>query len=462
VFRKLHAPHIEHPMVDQFGLSMWATQPDDVPRPNRVEAMKVANLMAAWTGFPKDEEHVMRPSAYHSALERALTIDARVEVGWQRIQTLPARMLRAALGVVRTVYSVGVVSHFADPAEDNRSHVPVEGHFEQHRLQVRWLLEQARGLAQQKTLLTQSEARAPFFSEEIVWLYNECGLFALIQGRLDSAAGLFALALRAAQEIEGGDSRGALWCRIQLNLAVADIERGCIREARSHLQMIYEVGDENPILRLLARGYLALVEHYTGNSSLAEEWLKVVIEDLDKYEQSRSVAIFSRHLAELYRLRGEAGKEQALRAADRSIAAATKGGHEDVRQLARLTRVRLAIDELHQEDPDSIQRRLEEIERYGVEMGMPRLVADTAYAKATRLLRLGETRNAAQMACQCIEVATTHNLRLRQMTAIALLGRICERRGMVGAGRQLLARAFELAESCNYSNVRASVRRRRS
>ncbi|NVN88950.1 MAG: hypothetical protein HXX15_22995, partial [Rhodopseudomonas sp.] len=296
-------------------------------------------------------------------------------------------------------------------------------------------------------------------AEEIVWLYNECGLFCLVQGRLDSAAGLFAIALRAAKEIEGGDRHSALWCRIHLNLAVADIERGRIREARKNLNAIVAIEDENPILRLLVRGYLALVDHYSGNADAAERVFVEVIEDLDKYGQSRSVAIFSRHLAELYRIKGPEAGPKALASVDRSIAAATKGGHEDVRQMARLSRVRLAIDRLLPEEADYIPRRLDEIEKYGIDMGMPRLVADTAYARASHLLRLGETRHATQLACQCIGVATANQLRLRQMTAMALLGRICERRGLVHAARQLLARAFELAENCDYSNVRASVRR---
>jgi tetratricopeptide (TPR) repeat protein len=456
IFRKLHAPHVEHSHVDQFSLSMWATQPDDVPRPNRAAAEQVSNLLAAWTGFPKDPKHVMQASPYHSALHRAAGADDPVQ------RTLPARLLRASLGVVRTVFSVGVVSHFHDFSTEGQASSEPGGYFEQHRLQVRWLIEQARDLVLAGGLPEDAapEARAPFFPEEIVWLYNECGLFALVQGRLESAAGYFGVALRAAEKIEPTDAHGALWCRIHLNLAVTDIERGRIREARKNLQVIYSIEDENPILRLLARGYLALVEHYSGNSALAKTWFSEVIEDLDTFGQSRSVAIFSRHLAELYRLGGEADRGEAVRAADRAIAAATKGGHEDVRQLVRLTRVRLAMEDLLSDERDSIARRLDEIERYALDMGMPRLLADITYAKASHLLKLGETRHATSLACKCIQVSTANSLRLRQMTAIGLLGRICEARGFHEASRHLLNRSFALAEACDYSHVRASVRRR--
>ena len=462
IFRQLHAPYVEHAIVDQFGLSMWATQPDDLPRPSRQSAEQIATLLAQWTGFPKDPETIMRASTYHRALHETVAADSSD----RRARSLPARLLRASFGVVRTVYSVGVVSRFHDFAGTSELRAPTEGFFEQHRLQVRWIIEKARELrylhsepGADMAATEGTESNAPFFPEEIVWLYNECGLFSLVEGRLDSAAGLFGLALRRARDIEGNDANGALWCRIHLNLAVTDIERGRIREARKNLQAIRAVDDENPILRLLATGYLALVDHYSGNSSAAEAVFKDVIEDLEAYGQSRSVAIFARHLAELYRLRGLDAAEQARQAIDRSIAAATKGGHEDLRQLARLSRVRLAIDGHLSDEAHAIQRRLDEIETYGIDMGMPRLVADTAYAKATHLLKLGETRHAMQLARECLLVAKTHNLRLRQMTALALMGRVCERRGMSRASRHLLGRAFELAESCDYSNARANVRR---
>jgi tetratricopeptide (TPR) repeat protein len=456
IFRKLHAPHVEHAAVDPFGLSMWATQPDDVPRPNRQAAEEIANLLADWTGFPRDPEHVMRASEYHRALAEALQAKGAGGVS-VNARSLPARMLRSSLGVVRTVYSVGAVSRYHDFAGIAEMHAPSEGFFAQHRLQVRWLIDRALELPRHKSLNTD-EACKPFFAEEFVWLYNECGLFCLIEGRLDHAAALFGVALRSAATIEEGEKHGALWCRIHLNLAVTDIERGNIREARTHLTAICAVTDENPILRLLAAGYLGLVDHYSGNSAHAENVLNKVIQDLDKYGQSRSVSIFARHLAELYRLRGQEARAQAVAAVDRALASATKGGHEDVRQMAMLSRARLAIDGLLDDDALTVQLRLDEIERYGVDMGMPRLLADVAYARASHLMELGDTRHAAQLACKCLEISTAHELRLRQMTALALLGKIYQRRGRHATAHSLLARAFDLAEACDYSNVRDTVR----
>ena len=139
-------------------------------------------------------------------------------------------------------------------------------------------------------------------------------------------------------------------------------------------------------------------------------------------------------------------------------------GHEDVRQLSNLSKVRLAIARMLPEDMQAkeqrqIQQNLDAVEHYGYAMGMPRLIADTAFARALLLLDIGETRHAASLAYACLEVSNRHNLRLRQMTALALLGRIYERRGMREIADPLLAWAFSVAYNCNYSNMRESVPR---
>lgn len=493
ILEHLRAPFVEYAQVDSFGLSLWASQPDELPRPNQAAAHDIANLVAAWTGFPESIERILSVSAFHWARDLAeqsalkiiesKTDPSGLRAEWRSV-TLPARMLRAALAIVRTVYAVGVVSRFDDFGDAHELQVPEEGYFEQHHLQVRWLLEQAVALQRSQLLgdLLKKfkpahdakvdpdpaywglamEALAPFFIDEMVWLYNECGLFCLVEGRLDVAAAMFGSALHSARLVEGEDERGALWCRIHLNLAIVDIERGRIREAAGYLHAIMSVEDENPILRILARGFLALVEHCSGNLELAEKTYRDVIEDLNQLGHLRSVAIFSRHLAELYRVWGPSVADKAMRAIDQAIAAATKGGHEDIRQLANLSRVRLTIagilprDALDKERP-LIQQNLDAVERYGHLMGMPRLLADTAFARSMFLLDLGETRHAASLAHACLEVSNTHNLRLRQMTALALLGRIYERRGMRDLSEPLLARAFSVAFNCNYSNMRESV-----
>jgi tetratricopeptide (TPR) repeat protein len=470
IFQRLHSPYVEYPQVDQFSLSMWATQPDELPRPTPAAAREIAELMAQWTGFPHRVSVVDRDSVYHRALADAfgpasdpVAQDAAVEL------SRPARMLRAAFGVVRSVYSVGVVTRYHD--QDSASpDAPVEGFVEQHRLQIRWMLRKAVELKSHVDSLKKTRApepvpgagtaESPFFAEEIVWLYNECGLLCLIQGKLEAAAGLFRRALRAARQIEAQIERGALWSRVHLNLAMVDIERGRIRDAKAYLTLIRDTRDENPILRLLAQGFIGLTEHLAGDLDLAERIYKDVILDLERYGQSRSIAIFSRHLADLYRLQGKPKREAAHAAVDRAIARAAQGGHEDIRQLGRLSRVRLQIDERATDNTGGIQRELDSIERYGRQMGMPRILADVAHARALHLLDLGETHHASTLAATSLEIATANDLRLRQVTALSLLAKTCERRGLGESAASLTARAEQLAESCNFASARGNSSRR--
>lgn len=486
ILEQMKAPFVEFPKVDQFGLSLWATQPDELPRPNRSAAHDIAGLVAAWIGFPKGPDALNGTSTFHWFRYQAreavagleATVEARREAELWRTATLPARMLRAALGVLRATYSVGVVSRFHDFDDDASGLAePDEGYFKQHHLQVRWLLEQAKLLKSPDKGLGRllecvrdragwvdlwgpaMEAVAPFYVDELVWLNNECGLFCLVEGRLENAAGMFRQALAMAENVEGRDPHGALWCRVHLNLAIVDIERGRIREADERLKVIEGVDDENPILRILARGFRALVEHLSGNLDQAERTYEKVVADLVRLGQLRSVAIFSRHLAELQRLRGESAAVKAYQAIEQSIAAATKGGHEDIRHLAMLSRVRLAIArvlpaEVLARERASIQVDLDAIEHYGHVMGMPRLLADVAYARALYLLNLGETRHAARLAYQCLGLCGANGLRLRQMMGMALLGSIYRARGLSQLAHALLTQAYSVALDCHYGNMR--------
>jgi tetratricopeptide (TPR) repeat protein len=436
IFIGLHAPYVEQPSLDQEGLSLWVTQPDDLPRPSRESFDQLDTLLSDWIGLPSARRQWTNETAFQRAKANG--------------GTLPVRMLHAAFGVVRTVFSVGVIARFHELDAEADQHPRVEGYFEQHRQKVEGLIKRAAELPGG----SDPNASSVFYHEEIVWLYNECGLFYLVQGRLDLAAEQFELALLAAARLEGRTDRGALWCRIHLNLAVVDIERGLLREARRYLLEVRDVADENPILRVLAQGYLTLVEHYSGNFQLAIRQYKAVIEDLEGYGQSRSAAIFSRHLADLYRTQGPAEFAHAHQAIDRAIAAATKGGHEDVRRMAVLSRIRLLIKDPGHASADEIQASLDETEQYGHTMGMPRMLADVAYARAAHLLQLGETRYAATLARRAISLATANNLRLRQMTGLSLLSRIYQHRGLDTAAASIRRRALEMAEACDYANVR--------
>src|SRR5262249_33408366 len=143
------------------------------------------------------------------------------------------------------------------------------GIFEEHRLLIRWLLRRAGALDPPESKPAK-EDDAVFYAEEVAWLLNECGVLSLAQGRLQDAVALLERAQRAAERIEPNGT-GALRTRIGLNAVIADIERGRLSRARALLTEIAGIPDEHPIPRLLAEGYLGLIDHVTGRLDSASE-----------------------------------------------------------------------------------------------------------------------------------------------------------------------------------------------
>lgn len=458
ILNKLRSPDVEFPEIDFYSMSMWATQPDDLPRPHADAAREISDLTTAWMGFPADRFRIEAGSVYHSAVHEAGPPQAGMAV-----RTLPARLLRACLGIIRSVYSVGVVSRFHDFAGVAAGDAPAGGYFEEHRHKLGWLIKNIKELppgpsAEEISGEVASSTQHPFLSEEVAWLYNECGLVCLVQGRVPQAVDLFRQALRViGARLEPEGRMGALTARIHLNLGVMEIERGRAQGARRYLCVIRDLEDENPIIRLIARGLLALTDHLAGKLDLASREYEVVIDLLERRGKSRAVAVFCRHLSELYRLKGPDARSNAWQTINRAIASASKGGHEDILHFCRLSRVRLVMDDPSSTEKSDIQRQLDVIETYAQTMGIRRMLAEVAYARATLLLQMGETRHAARHACNCLRIATQMELRLRQVTALSLLAKIYARRGNESAARLLKARASALADTCGYVTAKASV-----
>ncbi|NGM37991.1 MULTISPECIES: SIR2 family protein [Methylobacterium] len=528
IYQRLHAPAVEFTAVDQYTLSLYGTLPNDLPKPRAEAVRDLDALIADWTGFPKDSEAITTPSSYHdadrarmvaetvaeaakaedaaktaAAAAKAVAVDAEnaaaakkaavaapaekaaaavetaqkdreveaarkeaaeaaaEKVAIQSAQGLPSRMLRAAFGVVRSVYSVGVVSRFDDFGDWNG---PRCGYFEEHRLQIRWLLKKAVGLSYEDPKTTRvfegaefehDHPGTPFFAEEIVWLYNECGLLSLIEGRLNDALALFGRALAAAERIEPGSEHGPLRSRLMLNKSIVDMERGRVSSARSQLEIVAARPNEHHVIGAVANGYIGVCAHIAGDFETAQAKYRSSIKSLRASGHSRGVAIFSRHLADLYRAWSPDFQGQAFRAVEQAISHAEKGGHEDIRQIARLARVRLEINRSSTSPQrDGVQSELDDLERYAEVMGLPRLLCEVLYVRASFLLQIGETRHAASLARRCLQQATMNDLKLRQVSTLGLLASIYQKRGLHDAAKPLFDRARMFATLCNYRNTR--------
>lgn len=465
IFRQFKAPNIDYSQVDQLTVSLYATQPDDLPRPTAEGHRRVRNLIDQLSLFEKsrDEPGHSVPDPY---LELANDLDGEAGGGantqGHRRELRRAR-LRAAYGALRSIYSVGVVARFST-YEHEGLETPESGYFETHRQRVRWMLRLAARLDGQLTdpraesRLRGDEAlqsvRGTFHAEEIVWLFNECGVISLAQGRFSDAVALLIQARRIAKSLIEKRGWGALHARIDVNLAIAEIERGRLREAVERLERVRDEGEnETKALVAISQGYLALIDDLRGDQPSANARYRTVIKKLIEIKRYRSAAIFSVQHAEcLQRLGGRHLAEAASRA-DQAASFAAKGGHEDIRHLAELARISLEIS-----DPDRalpVERRrqyeaqLAEIDTYARTMGAPRIVCRVALGRSEFALQVGDYRGAAAFAQEAMQIATRHDMELRKIGAMTLLGTAMFRLDLPQA-RTLLLRARDLAYHVDY------------
>jgi len=160
-----------------------------------------------------------------------------------------SEQLRAAYALVRGTFSISVISRLN---EDFQS-VGGEAPFDEYRTWTRKLLNTARLLSwfvewfhEAQTLDEGQKSFAlpmnePFFRDEVSWLYNERALVSFIQGRLFDAVPLFEQAQRVlgtSHENTNSVSYKATHRRVQLNMALAQLERGHISTAQDAFESI--------------------------------------------------------------------------------------------------------------------------------------------------------------------------------------------------------------------------------
>jgi tetratricopeptide (TPR) repeat protein len=440
VYHQFNAPVVDFADVDQLTVSLYATQPNDVPKPSAVGHRRIRLMVEQLSGYERPFKAAPLPHPD--------PMDSN-DTGVQ------SSRLRAAYGILRSVYSLSVVSRF-DTYEDQGMSPPEPGYFEAHRLRVRWLLRKAVGLFPREDSATS--ALPPFHAEEIVWLFNECGVLSLASGRIDDAENLLKQARNVAKDFIEGDQHGPLHARINLNLALAFIESGKTKEADKLLEGIALDSEETDPIRWIADGYRGLTRALFGDSQGAIERFLENSGRLAKIGRYRSAAIFRMHLAESLSY-SEKKHDEALREADRARELAANGGHEDIRQLAALTLVQIKIGTLGETINTAIRReligKLDEADNYARKMGMPRLQGRAQVARAQLLMHSGEYQLAAEASQKALKFATRHGIEILKVSALARLGQAMLYQGRPGA-RRLLLRARDIAQNSDY-NIAVSV-----
>lgn len=457
IFNRMGSPRHDRGEANFYDLSIYAIQPRDMPTLSKEIYRFLDDLLAGLTrtqiGWPDlrteaaddDGAQGLGHEPFDWSKEDE---DPRSSVErWLR--TAP-KCHRAALGILRSSFSITVLSRLSGGGRSDQD--AGVSYFEAYGKRLRELLDAAikwderRVTIKDKIKAAGGEGVLPgwpgvaraFYSDEIAWLFNERGLVALTQGRLYDAIPLFNQALKANERVEGSD-KGANWSRIALNLAIAHIERGNMGRATGMLRDIIQTETSEPI-RLIATGYGALIRHLEGRLVEASEQYRHVIGGLARTDRTRAVAIFSKHLGDLYRAMDNDKKARSW--LNRAVAAAETGQHQDVLHHARVSQAFIVYK-------DGAHRALPMIDtslRYARAMGIYRLEAEALNIRAQLILGQGENEYAGELAVRYLSLCTMHGMTLRKISALILMGHISLHRDDKASGLHLLRTAAHLAE----------------
>jgi hypothetical protein len=430
IYRKLGAQNAEPADSYSFALSLFASQTRESP-------LLIANAYAFLHELMDELVDLPKPNGNDRG---------------ERLGDLHVRCLKAAMGVARTLFSIGVVARFDDLGGVRVPLPPKPGYFEHHRLILRWMILQASRIGcatVSKKVAFEAKAseavQMPFYPDEIIWLFNECGVFSLAQGEMSDAVGMFEAALNAAETIEGrGNS--PLRRRILLNLSLCSIYRGRPNDARRVLGEILNAEGEDEAVRLIAMGHMGLLDHIGGFHEAALRNLNTAIKGLTKLRRFRSVSMLLRHRGDLHR------DLQDFPLAERDLAAAVDfarlSGSQDMVWFAIVAKTRLDVTK--GTNLKNAARTLDDAERYADAMELPLLIAETCFVHAQMLLLQGETALAAEKVTRALRLATLHGLTLRSIAYRNLLADIHEERNWLVESKRIRGQALQAARNAGY------------
>jgi SIR2-like domain/MalT-like TPR region len=427
IYRRLGSQNFEPADAFFFSVSLYSSQTRELPTLSANAYAFLNDLVDELIDYPTPD-----------GKDRIFPPDAETK----------ARCLRAALGIARTLFSIGVVARFADLHEVTIPRPPRVGYFEHRRLVLRWMIVRAKALEREFGANRNTNKLMPFYRDEIVWLYNECGVFSLAQGQCFDAFALLSHALDGARKIDG-EQFGPVSRRILTNLGACEINRGRLARARGWFERIYkDEKEEDETVRMIARGYLALIDHVGGSMAEAKKHYKEAIETLKMHGRSRSTSLFLCCRAELHRhLDDQKAAEDDLRTA---LDLSRRAGYEDMARFAIVGTARLKASNPEAKDFPTIARILDEAEVYSEAMDIPLLRCEISYTRAIILLKQGEHTRAGRETTRAIRAATLNGLALRALAYRNLLADIHIARGWTDQGKRMKEQVKEAARNVGY------------
>lgn len=484
-----------------FNLSLFAAQPVDGYSPEP-EIHEELDVLVDWLiGAYKDEP--LEPSDA-GPLDRLCQAASKVQIGpsasaaseWKKLRPHSSACLRAALALVRNYYSTAAlltieVGH--DPLGAKRD-APLSQHGERLDRLIRAATDNVRMRNIAHEVYGKDRAAgnpadwigpAPFYPDDLIWLYNERGVVKLTQGDLYEARHSFDEALRLNSEfVEFGD-QGQNWRRIMLNQLHVDIERARLDRAEdriAEIQHSLEIGTQvaDPIAHVvekygkrltsasyaidpevehdiiltvgLLHGYRGLVMHLRGELNLAYELFKVAVNVLENIGEQRAYAMFQRHFALLKA--ALARHPEALASLKTAVASSEAMRQTDIAHYARISEAwQSHISKTDPKSRSALIRRLQDSLVYA-EMGdMHRVRVEAGLNLARVKFEGGDYDSALERIADAITTATRYGLSLRKISLRILMGQILTRRGDRRSGPNLISRATRNADRVGYQGA---------
>lgn len=441
--------------MNNFAPSLYASMPSGLARLNHGAYQFLSDLMLNLSQYPDIPLHKQRNSTGAFPYASFQAMDGAE----------PAQALRAALSMVRSSFSIAVVSRFEDYKNETHGRIMKRGYFEEYRVRLRWILRKSW------EMLDMNEYRAEagedgrrylpgypwrtrlnaLYRDEIVWLYNEVGLTCLVQGNLIDAVAHLRQAVELNRHIEGKDESGWQQNRISINLALTQIERGRLHSACQRLKLVL-ASEEKRMGRLyyLANGYLGLADHIMGNSERAESQLRASLTYLRAREDFRACAVFGNHLARLVAVNDPADALRLLREARHD---AESGGHEDIRRHIMISEVRISLlvgasdsAESRETAISETMSKLEAILDYSKMMSIHSLEFDALLTRARILTTQNENATAGQLLVRAMAIAKSNGLNLRLNSALTAYALVLYKRGKQKQASRLLQQSLDMAK----------------
>lgn len=317
------------------------------------------------------------------------------------------------------------------------------------------ILEEAAKLGLEKRQKTSfARVRHPLYRDEIAWLFNERALTSLIQGRIFDAIPLFRKArnIMSHRITPKSDTKAfnAVERRVNLNYAIAMIERGRIRDARIILEDLARSSVSVPYstpsrIEPHIHGYLALCDHLGGSFETARARYEKSLAKLASTQELRTIAIFKRHLADLYRSIGDI--DLAENEIQLAINAASQAQQRDILHLAFASRAQIHLELKKTEEVSEILPQLKE---YSERMGLYGHRADALMVEARLNVQKGDLGLAADSVSGSIALCTRYGLRLRKLSGLVTYGHIQYMRGQTEIAESILGHAKAEAEQIGY------------